>query len=185
VNLLLLYFEFCKIGLFSVGGGLATLPYLYNMASHYDWLTSKDIGNFLAIAQSSPGAIGVNTCTQVGYLAGGIPGALAAAIGLITPAVLAILVIARILTAFKENAVVKAVFGGLRPAAAGLISAAGFAVIVLSLYSADNAAGSWLGGFRWKEILLFAVLFLLVWRFKKHPILYVAAAGAAGVLLRL
>jgi chromate transporter len=93
-----------------------------------------------------------------------------------------ILVVARILAAFKENTAVQAVFGGLRPAAVGLISAAGFGVIALSLYS---AAGPWYDSIRWKEILVFAVIFTLIRKFKKHPVLYIAAGGIAGVLLGL
>ncbi|MDR0447507.1 MAG: chromate transporter [Treponema sp.] len=187
MNLLLLYAEFVKIGLFSFGGGLATLPFLYNMAERYDWLKPEDIGNCLAIAQSSPGAIGVNTCTQIGYLAAGIPGAIIAPLGLISPAIIVIVIVARILTAFKENTVVNAVFEGLRPAALGLISSAGFAVTALSLYSMDsrNRAGIWYGGFQWKEVILFAILYGLIWKLKKHPMVYVALAGIAGVILGL
>jgi len=183
MNLLLLYAEFFKIGLFSIGGGLATLPFLYNMAANGDWLTPEKIGNFIAIAQCSPGAIGINTCTQTGYLAGGVPAAIIVPLGLISPAIVVILVVARIFAAFKENTAVQAVFGGLRPAAVGLISAAGFGVIVLSLYTATN--GAWYTGLRWKEILLFAVIFVLVRIFKKHPMLYIAAGGVAGILLGL
>jgi chromate transporter len=187
VSLLLLYAEFLKIGLFSVGGGLATLPFLYNMAARYDWLSPADIGNFLAIAQSSPGAIGVNVSAQVGFLAGGLPGAFLAPLGLVTAPIIAILITARVLTAFKENAVVRAVFNGLRPAAAGLIAAAGFGVIALSLHAGGGTAapGAWFAGLRWKETALFAALFFLIWRFKKHPILYIALAGLAGALLGL
>ncbi|MDR2662437.1 MAG: chromate transporter [Treponema sp.] len=183
MNLFPVYAEFFKIGAFSVGGGLATLPFLYDIASRYDWISPAEIGNFLAVAQSSPGAVGVNMAAQTGYLAGGIPGAILAPLGLITPAIIAILIVARIFTAFKENAAVQAVFGGLRPAAAGLIAAAGFGVIRLSLYA--GIPGAWYEGFRWKEVGLFAALFILVWKCKKHPILYIAAAGIAGIALGL
>jgi chromate transporter len=185
VNLFLLYAEFFKIGLFSVGGGLATLPFLYNMASRYDFLKPEDIGNFLAIAQSSPGAIGVNMSAQTGYLANSPYGAFIAALGLISPAIIAILIVSRILVAFKQNAAVNAIFSGLRPAAAGLVFAAGAGVIALSLYSMDifNQSGNWYEGIRWKEVILFAVLFFLIWKFKKHPLLYVAIAGIAGIIL--
>jgi chromate transporter len=184
MNLFLVYAEFFKIGAFSAGGGLATLPFLYDIASRYDWLTRADIGNFLAVAQSSPGAVGVNMAAQAGYLAGGIPGAILAPLGLITPAIIAILAVARIFSAFKENAAIKAVFGGFRPAAAGLIAAAGFGVIRLSLYTAVPG-GVWYGGFLWREIALFTALYILVWKCKKHPVLYIAAAGAAGLVLGL
>ena len=163
MTLLLLYAEFFKIGLFSVGGGLATLPFLYEMASFYNFFTPEDIGNFLAIAQSSPGAIGVNVSAQIGYRAGGIPGACIAPLGLVSPAIIVILIISRILGAFKENAVVKAVFSGLRPAATGLIFAAGFGVVVMSLYSTNFLQqGIWYEGIRWKEMVLLAALFFLV-----------------------
>ena len=187
MSLLLLYAEFYKIGLFAVGGGLATLPYLYEMAARYTFFTPQDIGNFLAIAQSSPGAIGVNTTTQIGYLAGGIPGAIIAPLGLVSPAIFIIFVVSRILSSFKENATVKAVFSGLRPAATGLIMAAGFGVISLSLYSMEilQQGGIWYEGIRWKEVVLLAALFFLVWKFKKHPILYIATAGIAGIILGL
>ena len=187
MNLLLLYAEFFKIGLFSVGGGLATLPFLYEMSSRYNFFTPQDIGNFLAIAQSSPGAIGVNMSAQIGYLAAGVPGACAVPLALISPAIIVIMVISRILASFKENKTVTAIFLGLRPAAAGLIFAAGFGVIALSLYSTDifNQGGMWYAGIKWKEVILFTVLFFLVWKFKKHPIIYIAAAGIAGVLLGL
>ena len=187
MKLLLLYAEFFKIGLFSVGGGLATLPFLYDMAVRYDWLRSEDIGNFLAVAQCSPGAIGVNTCAQTGFLAAGVPGVILAPLALVTSAILVIMLVARFLAAFKENVIVKSVFDGLRPAAVGLISAAGFGVIVLSLFSAEASlqGGTWYEGIRWKETVLLAVLFLLVWKFKKNPILYIAMAGAAGIALGL
>ena len=187
MNLLLLYAEFFKIGLFSIGGGLATLPFLYEMSATYDFLCREDIGNFLAIAQSSPGAIGVNMCTQAGYLACGIPGSIIAPLGLISPAIIAIVLIARILSGFKENKTVKAVFSGLRPAAAGLIFAAGFGVIVISLFSIHEfrEAGIWYKSIHWKEFILFAVLLALVLKFKKNPILYIAIAGIAGIILKL
>ena len=176
MNEALLYLEFVKIGFFSVGGGLATLPFLYNLASRSDILKPENIGNFLAIAQSSPGAIGVNISSQTGYLLNGLPGAIIAPLGLVCPAILVIIIVSRILATFKENKIVNAIFGGLRPAAAGLIFPAGSGVIAMSLYKE---------GIHWKETILFAVLFVLVLKFKKHPIVYIVLAGAAGVILGL
>jgi chromate transporter len=181
--LLLLFGEFFKIGLFSVGGGLATLPFLYRLADRYDWLSYETIADMIAISESTPGAIGVNMATYAGFQAAGIPGAVIATLGLVSPSVAVILIVARILTAFKESPLVAAVFGGLRPAAAGLIAAAGFGVIRLSLY--NGAAPAWYGLVRWREGILFLLLFLLIYRFKKHPVLYIAAAGIAGLALGL
>lgn len=178
--LLLLFGEFFKIGLFSVGGGLATLPFLYRLADRYDWLSYETIADMIAISESTPGAIGVNMATYTGFQAAGIPGALTATLGLVAPSIAVILIVARILTAFKESPVVAAVFGGLRPAATGLIAAAGFGVIRLSLYDGGGA-----GLIRWREGVLFLILFLLIYRFKKHPVLYIAAAGVVGLALGL
>jgi chromate transporter len=183
VILPLLFGEFFKIGLFSVGGGLATLPFLYRLADRYDWLSYETIADMIAISESTPGAIGVNMATYAGFQAAGIGGAAAATLGLVAPSIVVILIVARILTAFKESPVVAAVFGGLRPAATGLIAAAGFGVIRLSLY--NGSAPAWYGLLRWRESLLFLLLFLLIYRFKKHPVLYIAAAGVAGLALGL
>jgi chromate transporter len=183
MNLLLLYLEFCKVGAFAVGGGLATLPFLFQMADRYTWLDRETVGNFLALAQSSPGAIGVNLAAQTGFHAAGIAGALLAALGLVSPAIVVIALLARMLRAFKENRSVTAVFSGLRPAAAGLLAAAGLGAWKLSLYNAG--APVWYALLRWRECALFALLFLLIWRFKGHPLIYISLGAIAGIVLGL
>jgi chromate transporter len=183
MNLFILYAEFFKIGLFSIGGGLATLPFLFDLASRYDWLSPEKVGDFLAIAQSSPGAMGVNMAAQSGFAAAGIPGAVIAPLGLVSVPVVVIIIVARMLARFKENRVVEAVFSGLRPAAAGLIGAAGFGVWKLALYNGN--APAWYQALRPQETLLFIALFALIWKFKQHPIVYIAAAGIAGVVFQL
>jgi chromate transporter len=182
MNLFVLYAEFFKIGLFSIGGGLATLPFLFDLAARYDWLGPEKVGDFLAIAQSSPGAMGVNMAAQSGFAAAGVPGAVIAPLGLVSVPIVVIILVARMLTRFKEKRAVEMVFSGLRPAAAGLIAAAGFGVWKLSLYNGN--ARVWYEALRPREALLFAVVFALIWKFKKHPIVYIAAAGIAGVIFR-
>jgi chromate transporter len=188
VNLLLLYLEFFKVGIFAVGGGLATLPFLFLMADdrftfiqQTGWLSTEQISNFLAIAQCSPGAIGINVVAQAGYQYGGIGGGIVAVLGLVSPAFIVIVIISRALQSLKENKIALAVFSGLRPAAAGLLCAAGWGVWRLSLY--DSTAVAWYGLIRWREFLIFAALFLLIVRFKAHPIVCIALGAVAGVLL--
>ncbi|MDR3139755.1 MAG: chromate transporter [Treponema sp.] len=183
MNLLILCAEFIKIGLFAVGGGLATLPFLYQLADKYEWLNRNMILDIQAIAQSLPGAIGVNMAAYTGFFWAGIPGGVVAAMGLVFPSIVIISFIAGILQAFKESILVKAVFSGLRPAAAGLLAAACFGAIKLSLYNA--AAPVWYELLRLRECLLFVILFMLIVRFKKHPVIYIAAAGAAGLMFQL
>jgi chromate transporter len=183
MKLLYLFVEFFRIGLFAIGGGLATVPFLFEIADKSDWLTREAIGNMLAVAQSSPGAIGANLAAYTGFVYAGPIGGITAALGLVTPSIIIIILVARMLKAFKENKVVQSLFTAFRPAAAGLLSAAGFSAIALSVWNA--AAPIWYEAIRWKETLLLALIFFLVVKFRKHPILYIAGAGAAGVLLKL
>jgi chromate transporter len=180
---LILFYEFFKIGLFSIGGGLATLPFLYKLAETYPWLPAETIPDIVAAAQFSPGAIGVNLSLYTGFRCVGVAGGLTAALGLITPSVIVIIIAARMFAGFKENRAVKAVFSGLRPAAAGLLAAVTWTLIRASLF--NPGAPAWDSLFRWRESALFAALFITIRLFKKHPALYLAAAGLAGIILSL
>lgn len=193
MDLFLLYIEFFKIGLFAVGGGLATLPFLFLMADDRfsfirktGWLTTEQISNFIAIGQCSPGAIGVNVAVQTGFQYGGVAGSAMAVFGLVSPAIIAIAIITRALQSIKENKIMVRVFNGLRPAAAGLLCAAGWGVWRLALYNGGVDAGAaWHEYIRWREGVICIVLFLLIVKFKSHPIIYVALGAAAGMLLGL
>jgi len=188
MNLFLLYLEYFKIGIFAVGGGLATLPFLFLMAQdrfsfirQTGWLSTEQIGNFLAIAQCAPGAIGVNIAAQTGFRYGGVAGGILAALGLISPAFIVIGIVARALQSLKENKIAVSVFSGLRPAAAGLLCAAGWGVWRLALY--NNNGGLWYERIRWREGLVCAAIYLLIVKFRGHPVIYIALGAAAGILL--
>ena len=183
IGLLSLFWEFLQIGLFSVGGGLATLPFLYRLSDKTGWFTYAQIADMLAVSESTPGAIGVNMATYAGFRNSGIPGALIATLGLILPSIIISVLVARVLVAFKANLAVKAAFAGFRPAATGLIAAAGFGVLALSLY--EPAATLWYTRIRLPELVLFAGIFILLLKTKRHPIVYIAIAGAVGVVLGL
>jgi chromate transporter len=181
VTPLVLFAEFFKIGLFAIGGGLATLPFIYRLADTAPWLEARMIPDMLAVAQSSPGAVGVNLAVYTGYRAAGIPGCVTAALGLVTPSIIIICVVAGMLRAFKENKTVQAVFTGLRPAAAGLLCAACIPVLRVSLWNGD--APVWYERLRIGQSVLFVVVFVLVRKFKAHPVFYIAGAGVLGVVL--
>jgi chromate transporter len=183
LNLLILYFEFFKIGLFAVGGGLAALPFLFQLADKYEWLNYEMVGNFLAVAQSAPGAIGVNMAAQTGFAAAGIPGSLTAPLALVSPAIIVIISLSILLKSLKENKIVTAIFSALRPASAGLLAAAAFGAIKLALYIKD--ASQWYNTIRIKESVIFAILFFLIYKFKGHPVIYIGVGAASGVLLGL
>ena len=133
---LLLFYEFFKTGLFAVGGGMATLPFLYDMsARHSDWFSASQIADMVAVSESTPGPIGVNMATYVGFQVGSVPGAVVATIGLVTPSIIVILIIAAFLRSFRDSKLVNSVFYGLRPASAAMVAAAGLGVAVLSSFS--------------------------------------------------
>jgi len=183
LNLFILYLEFFKIGLFAVGGGFATLPFLFEMADKYEWLDYEMIGNFLAIAQSAPGAIGVNMAAQTGFQAANIAGGYIAAAGLISPAIIVIVIISMILKSFRNNKIVISIFSGLRPASLGLLASAGFIVLKLALFNRD--ATSWYSYLHIKETVIFIIFFLAICKFKGHPVIYIAIGALAGILLGL
>ncbi len=195
-----LFYEFFKTGLFAVGGGMATIPFLYNMADATGWFTRMDVDNMIAVGESTPGPIGVNMATYVGYLTGmsegGLPfallGAVVATLGLITPSIIIILIIASFLKSFRNNRYVESAFYGLRPASTGLIAAAGLSVAMANLFYMESAAISkWSDIFNpalvnWKAWALAAVLWVLTNKVKQtkklHPIMFILAAAVVGVV---
>lgn len=186
--LLRLFYEFFKAGLFAVGGGQATIPFLAAMSDATGWFTQSQLADMIAISESTPGPIGVNMATYVGYATAGIPGAVIATLGLIAPSVIVILIIARILAAFKDNKQVKNAFYGLRPASAGLIAAACLSVLAIALCdpAAYAASGSVLDLFQWKGIVLALVLLVLTNKVPKvkdlHPAAFIGLSAVVGIL---
>ncbi|MDR1363165.1 MAG: chromate transporter [Spirochaetaceae bacterium] len=184
MNILILYFEFVAIGLFSIGGGLSTLPFIYRLADKYAWLDAVDIPDMLAVAQLIPGAIGVNLGAYTGIRAAGVAGAFITALGLITGPVIIIIVIARLYDGFKRNRIAQSVFEGLRPAAAGLLAAAGYGMLNYSLFQAGAAV--WYKFLKPRECVLFIIFYILLVKLKKLSALFFIAAGAiAGIALQL
>ncbi|WP_426350545.1 chromate transporter [Alloiococcus sp. CFN-8] len=183
-----LFFEFFKTGLFAVGGGMATLPFLYNISDKTGWFTHSQLADMIAISESTPGPVGVNMATYVGYTSGGILGALIATIGLITPSIIIVLIIARFLKAFRNNDYVNDTFYGLRPASTGLIGAAGFTVILLAIFQVNlyKETGRVLDLFNWKGIILAIIIYYLTSvnnKTKKlHPVFYIVASGIIGAV---
>jgi len=182
-----LFFAFFKTGLFSVGGGLATLPFLYEISAKYGWFTEADIANMLAVAESTPGPIGINMATFAGIETAGLLGGLTATFALILPSFIIMALIAALLGRFQENSYVQSAMSLLRPTSVGLIAAAFFSVVKVALLNMDAfAEKGFFAIFNLPALGLCAVLSLLAWRFKKlHPIVLVAIGAAAGILLKL
>lgn len=192
-----LYWEFFKTGLFAVGGGMATLPFLQNIGETTGWYTYGDLMNMLAVSESTPGPIGINMATYVGFTVGGIPGAVIATLGVITPSIIVILIVAAILKSFRDNLYVDRAFYGLRPASTGLIGAACVAVVLEVLTSVETASSS--SGLvkrfyleaansliNWRGLLLAVILLVLTNKIKitkdLHPIVFIGFSAIVGIL---
>ena len=186
--LLRLFWEFFKTGLFAVGGGMATLPFLYDMADRTGWFTAAQLADMIAVSESTPGPIGVNMATYVGFHTVGIVGSLVATLGLITPQIVIILMISRVLQKFRQNKTVDAAFYGLRPCSVGLIAAAGLLVVKVAMFRFDRFGESGLLAdlFNWKALTLAAVLLVLTrWAKplkKLHPIFFILGSAIVGVV---
>lgn len=193
-----LFYEFFKTGLFAVGGGMATIPFLYKMSDATGWFTHNDLANMIAVGESTPGPIGVNMATYVGYISGmgqdGVPGAILGAViatlGLITPSVIIIMIIASFLKAFRDNRYVNSAFYGLRPASTGLIAAAGIGVIISNLFFSDFASEHFaLKYVNWVGLGLAVVLWLLTNVIKPtkkwHPIVFIGISAIAGIIFKM
>ena len=195
-TLLRLYWEFFKTGLFAVGGGMATLPFLKDIGETTGWYTYSDLMNMLAVSESTPGPIGINMATYVGFTVGGVPGAVIATIGEVTPSIIVILIVAAMLKKFRDSKYVQNAFYGLRPASTGLIGAACVSVIfeVLTCVRIASADGSLMnsiqltGGsvFNLRGLALAAVLLVLTNWLKPtknlHPIVFIALFAVVGVV---
>ena len=189
-KLLLLFFEFFKTGLFAVGGGLATVPFIRDMGAAYGWITEAEIANIIAIAESTPGPIGVNAATYVGFLVAGVPGAILATLGLVTPSVIIIILVAKAIKKYSDSYMVQSLFKALRPAAIGLITAAGFSLLLTSLGVKANFTKFTFSA-DWYSLLKLGIYgvftFFAFWKktAKIHPLFYILAGGTLGAILSL
>ena len=181
---LILAYEFFKIGLFSIGGGMATLPFLMDLTGKYDWFTISELTNMVAISESTPGPVGINMATYAGYNAAGVPGAIVATLALTAPAWIIIILIAKFLENFSENANVKAAFYGIRPAVAALIGYAVWELLKIALVSA--AEGKLQVNMVNAIVCVAAFALLQIKKLGKlHPLAWIAAGACIGVVLKM
>ena len=183
-----LFYEFAKTGLFATGGGLATLPFLYEMAAKTGWFTTHDISNMIAVSESTPGPIGINMSTYVGFqttytyfgLAGGVFGGIIATLSLVLPSIIIIELVSKVLNKFKESQLVKDIFYGLRPASTALVAASGMGIAKVA-FLIENSAGIIIN---FRSIILGVLIFVFYKIFKLHPIVYIAAAAVIGIIFK-
>ncbi|MBR6635397.1 MAG: chromate transporter [Clostridia bacterium] len=189
MNILTLCFEFFKTGLFAVGGGLATLPFLSEMADKYPWFTHEQLADMIAVSESTPGPIGVNMATYVGFRVWGVPGAILATLSLVLPSLIIIVIVAKMMNKYMSNKYVQRAFGGLRPAVTGLIAAAGWSVVELALLDlTDFSIARFWEAINIPAVIIFALVLFFA-QFKKtkklHPIVFIGACAVLGIILKL
>ncbi|MBQ3603653.1 MAG: chromate transporter [Clostridia bacterium] len=190
MTVLTLCYEFFKTGLLAVGGGLATLPFLSEMANKYpDWFTHEQLADMIAVSESTPGPIGVNMATYVGFRVFGIPGAVFATISLVLPSLIIIVAIAKVMDKYMSNKYMQWAFGGLRPAVTGLIAAAGWSVVELALLDlTDFDIARFWEAINIPAVIIFAAVLFLT-QFKKtkklHPIIFIGICAAIGIIFKL
>lgn len=186
--MLRLIWEFFKTGLFAVGGGMATIPFLQDMAKNYGWFSEADLLDMIAVSESTPGAIGINIATFAGFKSYGFPGAILATISLITGPIIIVLIISRMMAKFKNSQTIENMFTTIRPATAGLILGAMSSVMVITLFDVDlfRASGNIIDLLRPIPIALFAVFLFALIKFKKiHPLAIIAISAILGVVFAL
>lgn len=193
MKLLLMMVEFFKTGLFAVGGGLATLPFLSQMGEKYGWFTAAELANMIAVGESTPGPIGVNMATYVGFQEGmeaggvltGVVWAMATTLSLVLPSVIVICIIATMLDKFQNSRLVQDAFAGIRPAVTGLIAAAGWSVFEIALFNGGVAS---FNSINWIALAIFAAVFACT-QIKKlknlHPIVFILAGAILGVIFKM
>ena len=184
-----LFWEFFKTGLFAIGGGMATVPFLRDIGERTGWFDSGLLADMIAVSESTPGAMGINMATYVGYTVGGIPGGVVATLGEVTPSIIVILIIAAFLKAFRTNKYVNSAFYGIRPASTALISSAGISVLLLCMVNmaAFISGGSLSSLVNLKAVCLFAAIWVLSNVVKPtkdlHPVIFIAVSAVIGILL--
>lgn len=181
-----LIYEFFIIGLFTFGGGLATIPYLKDLADRTGWYEPSFITDMIAISESTPGPIGINMATYVGNEVAGILGGILATVAEIVPSIIIVALVFKFMTNFKNNPNFKYIFYGVRPAVTGLLAFVGIELLAVALINAEvMPAQGLLSSINVLKAAVFAVILYSIVKFDKHPVIYILLSGVIGIVLQL
>lgn len=167
-----LFIEFFKIGLFSFGGGYATIPFLYHISSVYRWYTLDELTQMVAVASITPGPVGINVATYAGLKSAGILGAFIGTTAEMLPSLFLVIIVSKLLKKFSDNFYVKAIIETLKPVSCALLTAVAIGLLKPSVSDI-------------KGMVLLAILLLISWKSKKDPLFYILIAGIIGVVVSL
>lgn len=165
-----LFWEFFKIGLFSFGGGYATIPFLYHISEVFKWYTLEELTQMVAIASITPGPVGINVATYTGFKTAGTLGALSATISEMLPSFILVIIVAKLLKKFSDNYYIKSIIETLKPISCALLLSVALGLIKPILIDI-------------KGIILLAILLLLSWKTKKDPLFYILIAAGTGIVI--
>lgn len=179
----LLYYEFLKIGLFAIGGGYATLPFLFHIQSQYNWFSVEELTNMIAVSNVTPGPVGINMATYTGYTTAGVFGAFLATLGIITVPFIFVIIAARLFNKFKNSELLCSIFNGLRPASCALLTFIGLGLISSTLFKNEELSLIF-NTFDIKAIILFVLLLIPFLFFKKQPLLVIVAGAIGGIIIQ-
>ena len=164
--------EFFKIGLFSFGGGYATIPFLYHISQEFNWYTFEELTQMTAVASITPGPVGINVATYAGLKTSGILGALTATISEMIPSLVLVLIVSKLLKKFSDNFYVKALIETLKPISCALLTSVAIGLLKPEIQDI-------------KAMILLAILLLLSWKTKKDPLFYILISAIVGVVFSL
>lgn len=167
-----LFWEFFQIGLFAIGGGPVTIPFLFDLTEKYDWFTAQELTNMIAVSQSTPGPIGVNMATYAGFQTAGVLGGLVATFGLVLPSLIIVIRVSKFLRKCENNPLLNDVMLSIRPVVMALILMAGIDLLKISVID-------------WFSVIFAILFFALVYFYKKGPIFYIILSAILGVVLKL
>lgn len=162
--------EFFEIGLFSFGGGYATIPFLYHISYEYGWYSIKELTQMVAVASVTPGPVGINVATYAGLKTAGILGSVVATVSEMIPSLVLVIIVSKLLKRYSENFYVKAVVDSLKPISCALLTSVAIGLLTPSIKDI-------------KAMLLLLVLLLISLNSKKSTIIYILISGLVGVIL--
>ena len=168
----LLFWEFLKIGMFALGGGMVTIPFLFNLGDKYAWFSSQELVDMIAVAESSPGPIGINMATYAGFKTAGFLGGIVATCGLVFPSLIIIVIIAKILENYRDSRMFTNIMYAVHPAVIAMILVAGIELGKLVLIEPET-------------IVIGLIFWCAIHFIRMHPIIYIIIGGIVGIILNL
>ena len=171
-----LFWAFCKIGFFAIGGGLATVPFLFDLSAEKGWFSVADLVKMIAVSEATPGPLGVNMATYTGVQTAGVSGGIISTVGLVVPMFVVIVVLSHCLKHFRKNKWLDAIFEGLRPAVAMMILSFVIGLFIMNYQTADHMGRPLLA------VLLSICYVILTWHFRGHPVLFITLAAVMGII---